>query len=242
MEGTVCGGEAGEGSVCDSCQRRAEAVSKDAGPEKKNEDIENDPGLLSPVGPAPLCPKCNEPVDSQMTTAEYYGPKGAPWFCSQCRRWAHHSCPKPRPLGGRCPLCGERMRATSDFFCTSCMDWVLVKKGSSWPEFSCVKCGNATSIGHRSLGSMISGELFGKRAERTPIAKGQSEARPSQTGSSSARTSNGLPFALIAAAAGGWFLMGHKAGFHGSDALIIIVGAIVVGLVSASLLKDVGRR
>jgi hypothetical protein len=143
-----------------------EPIREPAANLQKNEGIENDTGLLSPVGPAPLCPKCNEPVDNHMTTAEYYGPEGAPWFCSQCRRWAHHSCPERRSRGGRCPLCGKMMLAGSDFFCTSCMDWVPVRKGSSWPTFPCAKCGNATSIGYRSIGS-----LLGLQADKSKNSK-----------------------------------------------------------------------
>ena len=52
-----------------------------------------------------------------------------------------------------------------------------------------------------------------------------------------ASSSGGLPFGIIAAAAAGWFLMGHKDQLGDKGGFIIVIGAIVLGVMSAGMLS-----
>jgi hypothetical protein len=63
------------------------------------------------------------------------------------------------------------------------------------------------------------------------------EQKPASAPASQPSGSSGLPFGIIAAAAAGWFLMGHKNQLGENGGFIIIIGAVVLGLLSASMLS-----
>ena len=63
------------------------------------------------------------------------------------------------------------------------------------------------------------------------------EEKPANAPASKPSSSSGLPFGIIAAAAAGWFLMGHKNQLGEKGGFIIIIGAVVLGLLSASMLS-----
>ena len=104
--------------------------------------------VIPPIGPRPCCGKCNNPVDSDVTTPNEFlnHEKNSPWFCSKCERWYHYAC--RRPGGGfvYCPDCGKKMFRAGRFHCLTCARLVAVKVNSTWPNFACIKCGTSTSI------------------------------------------------------------------------------------------------
>lgn len=73
------------------------------------------------------------------------------------------------------------------------------------------------------------------KGEPNPSASEQKA--PNEPQPQPASSSGGLPFGIIAAAAAGWFLMGHKEQLGDKGGFIIVIGAIVLGVMSAGMLS-----
>lgn len=69
-----------------------------------------------------------------------------------------------------------------------------------------------------------------QREPNTPV-------KPDEPSDSPKKSSAGLPFGFIAAAAAGWFLMGHREQLGQQGGFIFIIGAVVLGVLSAGMMS-----